>query len=149
MGPSLFPLATDRPRQDTRPLAILFQASPGIASPGSKVYQKVRKLEKLPPNVSLLNHTLMNVSTSLPLAIKTHTQICPPKRRLKIDIVLKQTHRWASQNPDLNQNDEAGLFQPLQTEDLGGTSRGTWREGNKKHPVVTGGCPHRLGSSQL
>lgn len=74
-------------------LATLFQASPQTTLPGSKVYQKARKLGKCPPNVSLLNHALVYVSTSLPLAIKTHTRICPPKTRLKIDIVLKQTHR--------------------------------------------------------
>lgn len=31
-----------------------------------------------------------------------------------------------------------GFFQPLQTEDVGGTSRGALREGCKVTPLVTG-----------
>lgn len=110
------------------------QAGPQATSFGSSVREKVRKLENVPPNVSLLNHALMYISTSQPPAIKTHTQICRPKTRLKIDIVLKQTHRWASQNPDLSQNDEARLFQPLQTEAVGGISRGA---AGKRYKEVT------------
>lgn len=81
---------------DTDPIptaAVLLQASPQTTSFGSSVCEKARKLEKSPPNASLLNHALMYISTSQPLAIKTYTQICPPKTCLKIDIVLKQTHR--------------------------------------------------------
>ena len=92
--------------------ATLFQAVPQTTSSGFRGFEKVRKLENFPPNVSLLNHALMYIPTSLPPAIKTHTQICPPKSGLKIDIVLKQTHRSASQNPDLSQNDEAGYCRP-------------------------------------
>ena len=47
---------------------------------------------------------------------------------------------------DLSQNDEAGLFQPFQTEDLGGTSRGASREEYKVHPLVTGDPPNRFRS---
>lgn len=37
-----------------------------------------------------------------------------------------------------------GFFQPLQTEDMGGTSRGALREGHKVIPLVIGD-PHRFG----
>lgn len=91
-GPCSPPTSCRRTPTRHRTSVTLFQASPQTTLPGSKVYQKARKLEKCPPNVSFLNHALVYISTSLPLAIKTHTRICPPKTRLKIDIVRKQTH---------------------------------------------------------
>lgn len=123
-----------------RPLPDSFKPAPQTTSFGSSVCEKAKKLEKIFPQMSLLNHALMYISTSQPLAIKTHTQICPPKTCLKIDIVLKQTHRPGNSNPDLSQ-DEARLFQPLQTEDLGGTSRGAVRNGCK----ATRGTPINAG----
>lgn len=94
------------------PSATLLRFGPQTTSFCFRVFEKVRKLETFPPNVSLLNHALMYIPTSPPPAIKTHTQICPPKSGLKIDIVLKQTHRSASQDPDFSQNDKARYPRP-------------------------------------
>lgn len=91
--------------------AMLFQAGPQTTACGSSVCEEPRKLENFPPNVSLLHHALVYISTSPPQAIKTHAQSCPPKTGLKIHIAFKQTRRSESRNPDLSQNDEAGLFQ--------------------------------------
>lgn len=117
------PLRTTERSRPAPPTALLSQAGPQAASLGSSVCEARRTLENFPPNVSLLDHALMYVSTSQPLAIKTHTPICPPQTCLKIDLVLKQTHRRASQNPDWSHSDEAGLLQPLQTEDWGGNEQ--------------------------
>lgn len=90
-GPALLPWDTDPELPPTS--AVLFRAGPQTTSFGSSVCEKARRLEKFPPNVPLLNHALMYTSTSPPRAIKSHTQICPPKTRLNIDTILKQTHR--------------------------------------------------------
>lgn len=111
-GALLSPRGLQADPEPTPTSATLFQAGPQTTSFGFRGFEKVRKLENFPPNVSLLNHALMYIPTSPPPAIKTHTQICPPKLGLKIDIVLKQTHGSASQNPDLSQNDEAGYSSP-------------------------------------
>lgn len=109
VGPCFPAWVTDPDQTPTS--AMLFQAGPQTTACGSSVCEEPRKLENFPPNVSLLHHALVYISTSPPQAIKTHAQSCPPKTGLKIHIAFKQTRRSESRNPDLSQNDEAGLFQ--------------------------------------
>lgn len=149
-GPCSPPVGCRQTRPRHPRLSHTLPAGLQATSLSSKVYQKARKLENFPPNVSLLHCIFVSVPTSPPLAIKTYTRICPPKGGLKIDIVLKQTHCRASQNLDLSQNDEAGLFQPLQTEDLGGTSKGQCGKDirctpsgfRRPSPIDSGPLPH-------